>query len=153
MKLTFRKLRLLAKRIVSDALIIEFFTGISAIRKSKNETELPNPRVISTVILKDIPTGTSTASSMLVLWGQFVNHDITLTAPSTSVNATAVPCCVDGKLLTSQHPECLPLRIPQADPLFSMGVSCMNFVRSAPAPLCEFGMSQAEFKCNSTAKF
>lgn len=75
---------------------------------------------------------------MLAVWGQFLDHDITATAASQGVNGEPIECClVDSGNL---HPECFPVPIDNEDPFFQQyNVTCMNFVRSAPAPTGHFG--------------
>ena len=68
-----------------------FFTsGISEPRRTAEGKALSSPRTISTSILKDMPGMRSNASLMFALWGQFVNHDIVSTAPSTGITSDLV---------------------------------------------------------------
>lgn len=74
---------------------------------------------------------------MLAVWGQFVDHDVTSTASSRSKNGTVISCCGDSNLT---HPECFPVKIPAEDHYYGFkNITCMNFVRSAPAPNCCLG--------------
>lgn len=73
---------------------------------------------------------------MLAVWGQFLDHDITSTASSRNRNGGLVSCC-DAVV---SHPECFPVKISKEDPYYSFrNITCMNFVRSAPAPNCCLG--------------
>ena len=82
---------------------------------------------------------------MLVAWGQFMDHDITLTAEtrasrSRTLNETffllsniqdpqtgkTPECCEGGP----DHPNCMPIKIAETDKFFSLHKkTCMNFVR------------------------
>lgn len=73
---------------------------------------------------------------MLAIWGQFLDHDITATALSQKSNGSTISCC-ENTLLTS--PECFPVILDSEDPLREYNVSCIEFVRSAPAPTCCLG--------------
>lgn len=43
------------------------------------------------------------------------------------------------------NPECFPVRLANGDPYYdTYNISCMEFVRSAPAPTCSFGMWEVE---------
>ncbi len=64
---------------------------------------------------------------MLVAWGQYVDHDITLSAEVKDPQTGKTPKCCDG----SRHPNCLPIEIPQYDSFYRQhNQKCMNFVRS-----------------------
>ncbi|KAL5499931.1 hypothetical protein EMCRGX_G011405 [Ephydatia muelleri] len=88
----------------------------------------PNPsaRLVSQTIVLDKPVDELQATHMLMQWGQFLDHDITL---SPSVAATCVGC---------QNTEiCLPIFVPSDDPVFGVGTfrngSCIAFRRTVPA--------------------
>ena len=71
-------------------------------------------------------------SVVLAVWGQFIDHDITATA----LSGPAISCCDDRAL----HPECFPVMLDMGDPYFhQFNLTCMEFVRSAPAPTCTLG--------------
>lgn len=54
----------------------------------------------------------------------------------TDTDGNAILCCG----VTPQHPECFPVRVSAADPYYhQFNLSCMEFVRSAPAPTCSLG--------------
>jgi len=96
---------------------------------------LPSPRLISTAAHN--PSGErSYYTHIKMQWGQFINHDITLTATSVAdYKGGAIKCCPN-----SYHPECFPIQLGPND--YYQGKyrkTCMNFVRSAPCPLCNLG--------------
>lgn len=52
-----------------------------------------------------------------------------------------IDCCVDTG--TQIHPECYPVYSGSGDPNYdNYNISCMSFVRSAPAPTGHFGPRQ-----------
>lgn len=52
-----------------------------------------------------------------------------------------IDCCANTKNVT--HPECFPVPIGPWDPNFvKFNITCMNFVRSAPAPTNKLGPRQ-----------
>lgn len=73
---------------------------------------------------------------MLAVWGQFLDHDITATALSQKSNGSTISCC-DNSGITS--PECFPVMLDTDDPFREFNVSCIEFVRSAPALTCCLG--------------
>ena len=60
---------------------------------------------------------------MLMQFGQFVDHDISLTQ---EFNLEGESCCSEPNM----SPECFPMDIPPGDHHFN--ITCLNFVRSAP---------------------
>ncbi|KAK6180441.1 hypothetical protein SNE40_012597 [Patella caerulea] len=90
-----------------------------------NGRKLPSPRVISSTV--NSPEVIDDVFSVWMMqWGQFIDHDITLTPTLTS----AVPCC--GGNPTPGDP-CFPISVPADDSYFSQfNKTCLNFIRSAP---------------------
>ena len=65
---------------------------------------------------------------LLVAWGQFIDHDITLTAETKLPETKKQPKCCDGGPI---HENCFPIDIPAHDHFYSEHKrKCMNFVRS-----------------------
>lgn len=51
-------------------------------------------------------------------------------------NSSTISCCNSE----TAHPECFPVKLDKEDPFYQdYNVTCMEFVRSAPAPTCRFG--------------
>lgn len=93
---------------------------------------------------------------MLAVFGQFLDHDITATALNQGfccvldfffkLNLTfnlkgqdgqPIDCCDPSRPI---HPECFPVEIGPTDSNFlKYNITCMNFIRSAPAPTGRFG--------------
>lgn len=73
---------------------------------------------------------------MLAVWGQFLDHDITATASNQGQDGEPIECCN----AEPKHPECFPVPLGKGDQYFDdYNVTCMNFVRSAPAPTNRLG--------------
>eukprot|EP00088_Acartia_fossae_P020565 TRINITY_DN2211_c0_g1_i10.p1 TRINITY_DN2211_c0_g1~~TRINITY_DN2211_c0_g1_i10.p1 ORF type:complete len:747 (-),score=69.80 TRINITY_DN2211_c0_g1_i10:194-2434(-) len=97
--------------------------GIGSPRLSVSGHNLPSPRMISSLVHSDKSVHEYAISILFVAWGQFIDHDITLTAETHDVK------CCQGPNIT--HPACLPIQIPHNDPFYSRyRQGCMNFVRS-----------------------
>ena len=58
---------------------------------------------------------------MVPLFGQFLDHDMSLTPEEESCS-----CCENGH---PNDPHCMPIEIPEADQL-AKGVPCLAFTRS-----------------------
>ena len=58
----------------------DYADGISAPRVSSGGFPLPNPRLVSSQLHEDHGFHDHAVTVMLVAWGQFMDHDITLTA-------------------------------------------------------------------------
>lgn len=77
---------------------------------------------------------------MVAVFGQFLDHDITATALNQGQDNEPIDCCTGN---TELHPECFPVILGPGDPNFDLyNITCMNFVRSAPAPTDHFGPRQ-----------
>merc|ERR1712001_293296 len=64
---------------------------------------------------------------MVMQFGQFLDHDITLTPKDESLN-----CCTEPGL---SNPKCFTIPIPARDRFYSwvnLTATCLNFVRSTP---------------------
>ncbi|XP_029672350.1 uncharacterized protein LOC115240990 [Formica exsecta] len=124
----------------------EYQDGVQTIRRSKNGRPLPSARDITNRIheSKDIPLASVT--HMLMQWGQFVDHDLTATGQSRGFNGTVPQCCLPRgagfQPPEFMHPECLPIAVNLRDSFYGpLGVRCLEFLRSGPAPKegCKFG--------------
>lgn len=119
----------------------KYSDGVSEPRKSKSGKYLPSARTVSLIVHRPIYKDDPKFTVMLAVWGQFLDHDITATALSQSFNGKAISCCDEnGQIKTQLHPECFPVKLEPFDPYYQeYNVSCMEFVRSAPAPTCRLG--------------
>ncbi|XP_034486754.1 chorion peroxidase [Drosophila innubila] len=118
----------------------DYADGIAAPRASHGGL-LPPARQVSLSIHRSSYETDSNFTVMLAVFGQFLDHDITATSLTTAQEGESIDCCVPGTV--EQHPECFPVRILPDDPYYQhYNLSCMNFVRSAPAPTGRFGPRQ-----------
>ena len=105
----------------------DFADGISAPRASVTGYPLPSPRLISTNCHAGDEKHDHAVTLLLVAWGQYIDHDITLSAEVKDPVTKKTPKCCDG----SRHKNCLPIEIPPYDQFYRQhNQKCMNFVRS-----------------------
>ncbi|CAK9808026.1 Peroxidasin homolog [Anthophora quadrimaculata] len=115
--------------------------GIETPRRAISGAELPSAREVSLKVHKPSPSSNPHFTVMLAVYGQFLDHDITATAISQGINGSSISCCPPSSFIT--HPECFPVAVSSGDPVFDVAKrTCMNFVRSAPAPQCKLGPRQ-----------
>ena len=103
------------------------FTGTSG-SYSRQSGSLPLARTVSITFHPDEDLPSQQVTHMVTQWGQFLDHDITLT-PENEVH----DCCHDP-----DQPECFPLTLPSDDPFYSSlstAQTCLEFTRSvSPRP-------------------
>lgn len=115
----------------------DYADGIDSPRKARSGKELPSAREVSLKIHKPSASSNPSFTVMLAVFGQFLDHDVTATALSQGINGSSIACCSVSK---EQHPECFPIRVGIGDPVHDLNNrTCLDFVRSAPAPRCELG--------------
>ncbi|XP_055904211.1 chorion peroxidase [Eupeodes corollae] len=118
----------------------DYGDGISAPRKSHTQKELPSARQVSLQVHRASYPTDSNFTVMLAVFGQFLDHDITATALTTSQDGESINCCT---VPLSTHPECFPVPLERSDPFYTLyNATCMNFVRSAAAPTGIYGPRQ-----------
>ena len=86
---------------------------------------LPKPRQVSIVIAEkdDTDKEDNNLSSLAILFGQFLDHDISLT-PETHLDES---CC------THKNDECMQIELAPDDPFYSpLGQQCLSLTRSLP---------------------
>ncbi|XP_022255822.1 peroxidasin homolog [Limulus polyphemus] len=118
--------------------------GISAPRISVTGGPLPPARVISTYIHPDVDFPSGELSVLVMSWGQFIDHDMTLAAVPRDERDLDFKCCGIPKDL--RHPNCMPIEIPPDDPFYShYGQHCMEFKRleAGQRPGCTLGYDMA----------
>jgi len=118
--------------------------GIGSVRQSQSGADLPSTRSLTQDALMPGTRGPSERLNMnMMVWGQFISHDIVLTPGTRASDGSAISCCADdGTELpeADRHSECLAISIPAADPFFGpMGRTCMNFVRAQFSADCSTG--------------
>lgn len=98
---------------------------------------LPSPRLVSIVVHADVSHLHGRYSLMLMQYGQFLDHDITLSPINKGFPDSILDCrgCDSAQTV---HPECWPIPVPQNDPYFpalnttSGRPHCIAFTRSLP---------------------
>ncbi|XP_029341375.1 peroxidase-like [Acyrthosiphon pisum] len=115
-----------------------------------NDEMLPNPRLVSTNLVKDEDSPDQTKTMMMAYWSIFIGHDLSHTTVSTIGKENRfVNCCDKDKSiqysLNKNIRSCKPIFIPDEDRFFKPDpfdyMNCMNYVRSRPAVRsdCTFG--------------
>lgn len=118
----------------------DYEDGVNDVRKTGVTGQvLPNPRTVSLATVRWSDKSDAKVSLMLMQWGQFIDHDLSLaaTTPMFTPQGTSIDCC-NRKLLTNprfKHPACVSILLPDNDPFYArFNVGCMNLVRNAPSP-------------------
>ncbi|XP_046358495.2 peroxidasin-like [Haliotis rufescens] len=125
----------------------QYGNGTSTPRLAKSGKDLPNARLVSRVMHSDDTSQAEDAgvTHIVMQWGQFLDHDITLTPLQEAENAdgsiSQYVCCEDA--FTSDAPNdrtlftdintCDAITIPDDDTYFTSR-TCLNFVRSIQVP-------------------
>jgi peroxidase len=125
-----------AYRPFRRSLAPDYADGISKPRVGQEGRPLPSARTVSLEVHRPYYKDDAKFSVLLAVWGQFVDHDMTATALNHGINGTSISCCLDNQTV---HPECFPVELDPFDPYIRYNVTCMEFVRSAPAPTCCLG--------------
>ena len=95
--------------------------GSSSTCPSRSST-LPSPRYVSHTFHTSENISATSVTHMLTQWGQFLDHDITLT-PEEHID----DCCS----AEADDDECFPIFVSSADSFYSLsGVNCLEFTRS-----------------------
>ena len=94
-------------------------------------SSLPNPRKVSAFIHRDEGYHDHAISLFFLAWGQFMDHDFTLTATPLDPLTRNEPednCCELPPLM--RHKECLEITVPEDDPFFKLfNHECIEFFR------------------------
>ncbi|XP_037782099.1 peroxidase-like [Penaeus monodon] len=121
----------------------DYGDGVSSLRVASDGGDLPSARLVSLAVSSRPETPSSTSLSNLHMsFGQFLDHDLVLTPLVAAPDGAAIACCPEalGGDATLVHPECAAIALPAGDPFYgAFGRTCMEFLRSAPAPTCTFG--------------
>ena len=93
---------------------------------------LPNPRKVSNKIHGSLQSPKDQHHTLVLMqWGQFLDHDITLTPMFRERNGSLVDCTA----CDSNPRTCHPIHIPEDDPYFpaqdpiTLRPKCLEFVR------------------------
>lgn len=122
----------------------DYSDGVQAPRMSSYGHPLPSARTIANILSPDLELD-SFYTHMKMAFGQYVNHDITRTPvhggyAHKSDYSSPLNCCTDRK-----SKQCFPIDITPTSYDYQYrryNNTCLNFVRSAPCPLCEIGPRQ-----------
>ncbi|XP_073952495.1 peroxidase homolog [Choristoneura fumiferana] len=112
-----------------------FADGINAPRIAHTGRDLPLSRIVSRTVHPDDGFHDHAGTVMVIAWGQFMDHDYTLTGtPLDPINRNdPEECCKRPPHL--KHPYCNEIRIPDDDYFYRLfGVKCIDFVRGFPSP-------------------
>nr|AZS64104.1 haem peroxidase [Lygus hesperus] len=112
----------------------EYCDGVSEPRCGSREA-LPPARDVTLKLHRANYKSDHKFNFMFAVWGQFIDHDITATAITRLINGQMVSCCGSKGI-----DKCYPVILSEDDPIFILyNTSCMEFVRSTPAPRCTLG--------------
>lgn len=116
--------------------------SLSESRSGEYGTPLPLPRVVSRTMHTDEGYHDHAGTLMIVAWGQFMDHDFTLTGtPLDSKNKNEPEDCCN-RPAHLKNPYCMEIQIPEDDYFYhQFKVKCQDFVRAFPAvrPGCRLG--------------
>ncbi|XP_003743011.1 chorion peroxidase [Galendromus occidentalis] len=121
-----------------------FADGISEPRRARDGSELPNPRKVSFLIHHDVSEKDKRIRTILVAFGQLLDHDLTLAAPTLDHEKQDIVCCPTP--IEKRHPNCLPIEIPDDDPFYKFyNRKCLEFARllASLRPSCKLGPRSA----------
>ncbi|CAL4122586.1 unnamed protein product, partial [Meganyctiphanes norvegica] len=114
--------------------------GTESFRKSKNGKDLPNPRKISRILSNSKKRKTPKVTLMVMHWGQFIDHDVTLTPVMElhePVDGSKSILCCDKGLYANSDPQqlgkaCRPIDVENDAYFRQDNRQCLHFVRSMP---------------------
>lgn len=130
----------------------DYYDSISLPRRAYDGSPLPSARVVSFVVHQDPPEYDKYHTMLSVVWGQFIDHDMTLAVQATDEVQDSGPEKVDCCKSEDSHPDCFPIEIPKGDPFYGyFNQKCMHFTRASPGlqPSCSLGPVQAMNKLSA----
>ncbi|XP_066937069.1 peroxidase-like [Macrobrachium rosenbergii] len=107
--------------------------GLQAPRESVVKgAALPSPRIVSSTMHRDEGYHDHAVTLYLIAWGQFMDHDFTLTAtPLDPIDRNEPEFCCHQPPGARKHELCLEIAIPPEDEFYGcFGQRCMDFVRA-----------------------
>ncbi|XP_031551641.1 peroxidasin homolog [Actinia tenebrosa] len=108
---------------------------ISTPRLARGSGKLPNARKVSLIVFKNRNINSVKMSHMAMIWGQFLDHDITIGA-QPDVDCTGT-CGLSG--------ECFGIPVPVGDkPFRSKGKTCIELKRDVPVVVRRSTLSYRE---------
>jgi len=124
-------------------LLPDYADGVSAPRVSSSGRELPSARFVSTRLTRDLDNPDQRSTLLVMSFGQFVDHDITHSPILKNGAGNDIDCC-SSTAGTDFESFCAPIDVPNNDPFFGGRKSCMNLVRSTPAPALDCSVRYRE---------
>ncbi|GAU93878.1 hypothetical protein RvY_05745 [Ramazzottius varieornatus] len=124
-----------SNRLFSRFMAPAYDDGVGEIRKSSAVGgSLPPVRAVRTQVLTDVDRPHPKFTTLLMTFGQYVDHDFTNTPMATSGNGGFLSCrdCNSDQTVSR---ECAPIRVPQGDPVMAAFDQrgqplCLSFTRS-----------------------
>ncbi|XP_076366536.1 salivary peroxidase/catechol oxidase-like [Tachypleus tridentatus] len=122
----------------------DYADGLNLPRIASDGGPLPSARDISVEATPDFNVPHEAYTLLVMQFAQFLDHDLSLVGLTRGNNGSGIVCCNEEVLRNPRlrHPACFEIAISKNDPFFSwFGETCMEFVRSLPAPRpgCSFG--------------
>ncbi|XP_076323088.1 salivary peroxidase/catechol oxidase-like isoform X2 [Tachypleus tridentatus] len=122
----------------------EYADGLNEPRIASDGSPLPSPRDVSVAGSPDMNVPHRRFTLLIMQFAQFLDHDLTLVGLTKASDGSGIVCCKEQIIKNTRlrHPACFEIAISKNDPFFSrFGETCMEFVRSLPAPRprCSFG--------------
>jgi peroxidase len=126
----------------------EYLDGVQELRRSVSKKQLPSARLVSGTLGKSkrLDDSNSDLTLAMMLWSEFVEHDLSQTVTNKMVYTDkTIECCAPGGNRLSPryiHPFCAPISVPYDDHYYSEhDLDCMTYVRSVAAfrSDCSFG--------------
>ncbi|XP_013778012.1 chorion peroxidase-like [Limulus polyphemus] len=118
--------------------------GLDQPRIASDGGPLPSARAVSSLATPDANVPHRTFTLLIMQFAQFLDHDVTLIGLTRARDGSGIVCCREEILRNPRlrHPACFEIAISRTDRFYSRyGETCMEFVRSLPAPRprCSFG--------------
>jgi len=132
-----------ADTALNRILLPEYANGVDTPRRSRTGAALPSARLLSTNLAKDFNNADSRHTYLTMVFGQFVDHDITHSPILRNGNNQDIDCC-SSSAAADFTSVCEPIPIPRNDPFFQGRKTCMNLVRSTPAPALDCSVRYRE---------
>nr|XP_027204017.1 peroxidase-like [Dermatophagoides pteronyssinus] len=122
----------------------DYGDGLYAMRLSKSGHSLPGARTISNYVTQNRDLR-SVYTSLMVSFGQFINHDMTSTANYRQTTSKQIDCCKQA------DPKCVAIMMDSVNDYVETvyKTKCMNFIRSQPCALCKLGPREQMNKATS----
>lgn len=110
---------------------------------------LSSARDISRILFPDVDRPHQSLSLMTMQFGQFISHDVTMSASIRDNAGNPISCCTHGdrEIIPPKHSHfaCMAIPISPDDEFYGQfKKGCLNFVRSslAPSSECRYGYSK-----------